>query len=147
MTDKLAIPADEFRRIAAQAVDFLATYYETLAERPVLVPTTSQAIRRKIDERLPSQGADFEELLRTLRDVICEYARHNAHPRFFGYVSSPGTAITAIGSMLAAALNINATCWRSAPSGTDLEHLTIDWLMQMVHYLAVTAGLLTRRRS
>ena len=40
MTDKLAIPADEFRRIAGQAVDFLAAYYETLAERPVLVPTT-----------------------------------------------------------------------------------------------------------
>ena len=84
MSDKLAIPADEFRRIAGHAVDFLAAYYESLAERPVLVPTTSQEIRRKIDERLPAQGADFDELLRTLRDVICEYARHNAHPRFFG---------------------------------------------------------------
>ena len=51
MTDKLAIPADEFRRIAGQAVDFLAAYYETLADRPVLVPTTSQEIRRRIDER------------------------------------------------------------------------------------------------
>src|ERR1039458_4730566 len=106
MPDKLAIPPDEFRRIAAQAVDFLAAYYEALADRPVLVPTTSQAIRRKIDEHLPSQGADFDELLRTLRDVICEYARHNAHPRFFGYVSSPGAAFAAIGSVLTAALNI-----------------------------------------
>ncbi|MGA2197229.1 MAG: pyridoxal-dependent decarboxylase [Bryobacteraceae bacterium] len=143
MSDKLAIPADEFRRIAGQAVDFLAAYYETLAGRPVLVPTTSREIRQKIDERLPPQGADFDELLRTLRDVICEYARHNAHPRFFGYVSSPGTPITAIGSMLAAALNINATCWRSAPTGTDLEHLTIDWLKEMLHYPAEAAGLLT----
>src|ERR1035438_4458487 len=143
MTDKLAIPPDEFRRIAGQAIGFLADYYETLAGRPVLVPTTSQEIRRKIDECLPAQGADFDELLRTLRDVICEYARHNAHPRFFGYVSSPGTAITAIGSMLAAALNINATCWRSAPTGTDVEHLTIDWLKQMLGYPAEAAGLLT----
>ena len=143
MSDKLAIPADEFRRIAGQAVDFLAAYYETLADRPVLVPTTSQEIRRRIDERLPSQGAGFDELLHTLRDVICEYSRHNAHPRFFGYVSSPGTAITAVGSMLAAALNINATCWRSAPSGTDLEHLTIDWLKQMLGYPPEAAGLLT----
>jgi glutamate/tyrosine decarboxylase-like PLP-dependent enzyme len=143
MPDKLAIPADEFRRIAGQAVDFLAAYYETLAYRPVLVPTTSQEIRRKIDERLPPQGADFDELLRTLHEVICEYSRHNAHPRFFGYVSSPGTAITAVGSMLAAALNINATCWRSAPTGTDVEHLTIDWLKQMLGYPAEATGLLT----
>src|ERR1017187_1953886 len=143
MTDKLAIPADEFRRIAGQAVDFLAAYYETLAGRSVLVSTTSQAIRQIIDERLPQYGADFEELLHTFRDVISEFARHNAHPRFFGYVSSPGTAITAVGSMLAAALNINATCWRSAPTGTDLEHLTIDWLKQMLGYPAEAAGLLT----
>jgi glutamate/tyrosine decarboxylase-like PLP-dependent enzyme len=143
MTDKLAIPADEFRRIAGQAVDFLAAYYETLAGRSVLVSTTSQAIRQIIDERLPQYGADFEELLHTFRDVISEFARHNAHPRFFGYVSSPGTAITAVGSMLAAALNINATCWRSAPTGTDLEHLTIDWLKQMLAYPPEAAGLLT----
>jgi glutamate/tyrosine decarboxylase-like PLP-dependent enzyme len=143
MTDKLAIPPEEFRRIAGQAVDFLATYYETLAERPVLVPTTSREIRRRIDEPAPVQGVDFDELLGTLRDVICEYSRHNAHPRFFGYVSSPGSAITAIGSMLTAALNINATAWRSAPSGTDVEHLTIDWLKQMLGYPAEAAGLLT----
>jgi aromatic-L-amino-acid/L-tryptophan decarboxylase len=143
MTDKLNIPPDEFRRIAGQAVDFLANYYETLADRPVLVPTTAQALHQKLDERLPAQGADFEELLRTLRDVISQYARHNGHPRFFGYVSSPGTGITAIGSLLTGALNINATCFRSAPSGTALEHLTIDWLKEMLHYPAGAAGLLT----
>jgi len=143
MTDKLAIPSDELRRIAGQAVDFLAAYYEGLADRPVLVPTTAAAIRQKLDQRLPAQGADFEELLATLRDVISEYARHNAHPRFFGYVSSPGTAITAIGGLLSGALNINATCWRSAPTGTALEHLVIGWLKQMLAYPEEAAGLLT----
>jgi glutamate/tyrosine decarboxylase-like PLP-dependent enzyme len=61
----------------------------------------------------------------------------------FGYVASPGTAITAIGNMIAAAMNINVTAWRSAPSGTDLERLTIDWLKEMLGYPAPAGGLLT----
>jgi glutamate/tyrosine decarboxylase-like PLP-dependent enzyme len=143
MSDKLALPAEEFRAIAAAAVDFLADYYQTVDGRPVLVPTTSREIRALIDEPLPQAGADFAALLDTLRDVICQFARHSAHPRMFGYVSSPGTAVTALGGMLAAALNINVTSWRSAPTGTDLEHLTIDWLKEMLGYPAEAGGLLT----
>lgn len=143
MADKLAPTTEEFRAMAAEAVDFLAAYYESLESRPVVIPTTSRQIRDRLDEPLPQAGADFSTLMDTVGDVISQYSRHNAHPRFFGYVSSPGTAVTALGNMLAAAMNINVTCWRSAPSGTDLEHLTIDWLKEMLGYPASAGGLLT----
>jgi glutamate/tyrosine decarboxylase-like PLP-dependent enzyme len=143
MSDKLALSPEEFRSIAAAAVDFLTDYYQTVEDRPVLIPTTSREIRAAIDEPLPQAGADFAALVDTLRDVICHYSRHSAHPRMFGYVASPGAGITTLGGMLEAALNINVTSWRSAPSGTDLEHLTIDWLKEMLGYPATASGLLT----
>jgi aromatic-L-amino-acid/L-tryptophan decarboxylase len=142
MPDKLALPSQEFRAMADAAVDFLASYFDSLESRPVVVPTTSRAIRERIDEPPPLAGADFSALLDTVRDVICRYNRHSAHPRMFGYVASPGTAVTAIGHMIAAALNINVTAWRSASSGTDLERLTIDWLKEMLGYPATAGGLL-----
>jgi glutamate/tyrosine decarboxylase-like PLP-dependent enzyme len=143
MPDKLAPTSQEFRSMADAAVDFLADYFDRLETRPVLVPTTSRAIRGRIDEPLPMAGADLGALLDTVRNVISEYSRHSGHPRMFGYVASPGTAITAIGNMIAAAMNINVTAWRSAPSGTDLERLTIDWLKEMLGYPAPAGGLLT----
>ena len=142
MPDKLAPSSQEFRSMAAAAVDFLASYFESLESRPVIVPTTSRAIRERIDEPLPSKGADFNALLDTVGNVFCQYSRHSAHPRMFGYVASPGTAVTALGHMLAAAMNINVTAWRSAPSGTDLERLIVDWLKEMLGYPASAGGLL-----
>jgi glutamate/tyrosine decarboxylase-like PLP-dependent enzyme len=142
MPNKLALPSPEFRALAGAAVDLLADYFEGLETRPVVVPTTSRAIRERIDEPLPLAGEDFGALLETVRGVISHYNRHSAHPRMFGYVASPGTAVTAIGSMLAAAMNINVTAWRSAPSATELERLTIDWLKQMLGYPATAGGLL-----
>jgi glutamate/tyrosine decarboxylase-like PLP-dependent enzyme len=142
MQNKLALPPQDFRTIAAAAVDFLTSYFESLDSRPVLVPATSRAIRERIDEPLPLEGADFDTLLDTVRQVIAQYNRHSAHPRMFGYVASPGTPVTAVSHMIAAALNINVTGWRSASSGTDLERLTIDWLKQMLGYPSTAGGLL-----
>ena len=143
MPDKLAIPPDEFRSMGRAALESVASYYETLNTRPVVVPTSSQAIRDQLDEPMPQSGADFDTLLETIDRVIVRYNRHSGHPRFFGYVSSPGTPVTAVGSMLAAAWNTNVTCWRSAPAATEMEHVTINWLKEMLGYPSSAGGLFT----
>lgn len=124
------------------AVEWIAEYCESLPGRKVVQPTSSQALRDALSEPLPQAGSDFESLLDRFANQISDYCRHNGHPRFFGYVSSPGTPVTAIASMLAAALNVNVTCWRSAPAATELEHIVINWLKQMLGYPDAAAGLL-----
>jgi aromatic-L-amino-acid decarboxylase len=142
MSDKLVPAPDEIRALGVAAVDEMAAYFESLATRPVMVPCTSTDLRRRLEEPLPAAGTDFATLLETIRDVISRFSRHNSHPRFFGYVSSPGNPVTALGTMLASALNINVTCWRSGAAATELEHVTIRWLQEMLGYPASASGLL-----
>jgi aromatic-L-amino-acid/L-tryptophan decarboxylase len=142
MPDKLDLSAEETRRMAAAAGEFVASYYASIRERPVLKRTSAAAIRAAICEPMPEEGADFDALLATVRDVILEHGRHSAHPRFLGYVASPGAAIASVGSMIESALNENATSWRSGPAATEVEHLTIDWFKQMLGYPAEAAGVL-----
>jgi aromatic-L-amino-acid decarboxylase len=143
MSDRLSVPPAEIRDMGRAMTDRIAAYYESLAGRPVLVPGTSAEIRRLLEEPLPQTGSEFAPLIESLYDALTRYSRHNAHPRFFGYVSSPGTPVTSIGSMLAAAFNINVTCWRSGPAATELEHVTVNWLKEILGYPAHAAGLLT----
>ena len=89
MPDPLAVPPDQFRDMARAATDRIAAYYDTLAARPILIPTTSQALRDRLAEPLPQEGTDFASLLDQLDATVVRYSRHNAHPRFFGYVASP----------------------------------------------------------
>lgn len=128
--------------MAQTGAAFVSDYYRSLATRPVFVPTTAEAVRALVDEPLPSSGAALPELLDTIRDVVSRYNRHSAHPRLFGYVCSPGAPITAISHMIAAAININVTAWRSAPSGTQMEHLVVNWMKEMLGYPADAAGVL-----
>ena len=133
--------SDQIRKWGVAAADMMANYLGSLKERRLYPTTTSAAIREKLDPALPVEPQEFDNLLAEFREVIVELSRHNAHPRMFGYVQSPGAALAAIADLLASTLNANLTAWRSAPVAVEIERLTIDWIKQLIGYPGDAAGL------
>ncbi len=133
--------ATEMRHYGNAAVEIMANYLESVAERRVYRQTSAGQIREKLDAALPVEGSSFDRLLATFTDTILPASRHNAHPRMFGYVQSPGTAIAGLADLLASTLNANLTAWRSAPAAVELERLTLNWIKQIVGLTATAAGL------
>ena len=134
---------EEVRRWGNAAVETVAGYLGSIRERRLYPQTTSSQIREQLDQTLPDQGTDFETLLDHFRNVVVEWSRHNAHPRMFGYVQAPGTAVAAFADLLASTLNANLTAWRSAPAAVELERLTINWIKEILGYGHDAAGLFT----
>jgi aromatic-L-amino-acid decarboxylase len=123
---------EQIRSWGNAAVELMAEYLGTIRDRPVYPHTSSRQIRERLDSNLPEEPTTFDELLHTFRDTLIELSRHNGHPRMFGYVQAPGTAIAAIADLLASTLNANLTAWRSAPAAVEVERLTIDWIKQII---------------
>lgn len=136
-------PAGPIRDMVMAALEWAAEHQESIRSLPVAPNTSSEKLRAGLAEPLPAHGRDFDTLLDLFRDVIVPGARHNGHPRFFGYVSSPGTAIASVADFLAATLNVNMPAWRSAPAPTELEHLTIDWIKEALSLPGEAGGLFT----
>ena len=132
---------DEIRRMANAAVELMAEYLGTLRDRRLYPRTSSREIRELLDRSLPAEGTGFGQLLDVIRKPLLEFSRHNGHPRMFGYVQAPGTAIAAIADLLASTLNANLTAWRSAPAAVEIERLTIDWIKQIIGFDPKGAGL------
>lgn len=142
MEDKLQLSPDQIRSLGREAVEWVARYYNGLRERRVFEPTTSAELRQALREPLPQEGAGFESLLAAFDSTIARFSRHNGHPRFFGYIASPGVPVAALAALLEATLNVNVTSWRSAPAATEIERLVIEWLKEMIGYPAGAGGLL-----
>src|ERR1051326_151229 len=123
------------------AVELMAQYLGTIRDRRLYPQTSSRDIRQKLDESLPEEPTDFDQLLNVIRMPLIELSRHNGHPRMFGYVQAPGTSIAAIADLLASTLNANLTAWRSAPAAVEMERLTIDWIKQIIGFDKKAAGL------
>src|ERR1041385_4719325 len=133
--------ADEIREWSDSVTQFIIEYLGGLRDRPVYRQTSSREIRSRFDSKLPTQGSNFDSLLKTFRDTVVPFSRQNAHPRMFGYVQSPGTPIGAFADLLASTLNANLTIWRSAPAPVELERVTIDWIRQILGFPADAGGL------
>jgi glutamate/tyrosine decarboxylase-like PLP-dependent enzyme len=134
-------PPDEIRRMANAAVELMAEYLGSIRDRRLYPDTSSREIREQLDRSLPAEATDFEQLLDVIRKTLLEFSRHNGHPRMFGYVQAPGTAIAAIADLFASTLNANLTAWRSAPAAVEIERLTIDWIKQIIGFDSNAAGL------
>ena len=141
MNTGLELGAAEMRALGTAAVEWMVRYYSTLPERRVMPDTTSRHIRALVDEPLPQSGSDAARLLEIVENCIVPLSRQNGHPRFFGYVGSPGTAITSIGDLLASTLNANVTSWRSAPGPAEIERVAVNWIKEILGYPQEAAGL------
>lgn len=139
----LDIRSQEFRAAGHQLIDRIADFFHSLPQRPVTTGESPSAIRAALhaDRSLPSQGADPAELLESAASLLFDHSLFNAHPRFWGYVTSSAAPIGALGELLAATVNPNCGAWLLSPMASEIEAQTIRWIADMLHYPVDCGGL------
>jgi aromatic-L-amino-acid decarboxylase len=123
---------DEYRREARLLADWIADYLRDVESYPVLSPVEPGTVRRALAPSPPASGEPFEAMLDDVNRVLLPATTHWQSPGFMAYFASSGSGPGILGETLAAALNVNAMLWRTAPAATELEQVTLDWLRQMV---------------
>jgi glutamate/tyrosine decarboxylase-like PLP-dependent enzyme len=136
--------ADEFRRAGHSLVDSIATFLESVPERPVTHGESPEQIRSALDAaaHLPHAGSDAAALLHDAARLLYEHSLLNGHPRFFGYITSSPAPIGILADLLAAAVNPNVGAWRLSPMASEIEAQTIRWIAELVGYPTSCGGLL-----
>ena len=117
-------------------------YFDAAATTPIHPQGRTSQIQNQLNEPLPIDGEDAAQVLDDCFDLIVPNCRNNSHPRMFGYVVSPPTFIGAMADAVASTLNQNVTSWRSGPGPTEIEHITLNWIKQMIGYPADSMGVI-----
>ncbi len=138
----LDISEQDFAELSTAATDLVRDYFSHIAERQVFPENYAGKTSQMLDTVLPTDGVPLNQLIEECRSVL-DLNRHNGHPRFFGYVASGATPIGAYSDLIASALNVNVTCWRSGPGATEVERMVIRWLGELIGYDLDAKGLLT----
>jgi aromatic-L-amino-acid decarboxylase len=146
MTQRAALSMDRatFRRLGHGLVDQIADLLESIPQRPVTRHLSPSALRKALDLNgpLPETGTDAATLLEQTTQQLFEHSLANAHPRFFGYITSSPAPIGMLADFLAAAVNANVGAWMLAPAATEIEAQTVRWIAEFIGYPADCGGLL-----
>lgn len=138
----LGLSKAEIDSLSWQVTQLVTEYFGQVSDLPVFPQTSGGPTIAHLESRLPLAGEPLESLLADCREIV-KGIRHNGHPRQFGYVASPATPAGAFADLIASALNVNVTAWRSAPAATELERTVVRWLGSMIGYSEAAHGLLT----
>jgi aromatic-L-amino-acid decarboxylase len=121
---------EEFRRSGHATVDWIANYFNTVAQLPVLARIKPGELFDALPASAPAQGESYDAMLRDFDQLVMPAITQWNHPRFFAYFACTGSAPAVLGEMLAAALNTNGLHWKTSPAVAELEERTLDWLRQ-----------------
>ncbi len=121
---------EEFRAAAHQTVDWIADYLRDIRQYPVQPKVEPGALTALLPKSGPEHGEPIEAILEDFRRLIVPGILHWNHPRAFGYFSVSGSGPGILGEMLAAALNTVHMVWKTGPSATELEQVSLGWLRQ-----------------
>jgi aromatic-L-amino-acid decarboxylase len=122
--------AEDFRRTAHQAVDWIADYLEHARRYPVLPKTKPGELIDALPKSAPELGEPFSAIMRDFEEQILPAVTHWNHPRFMAYFACTGSAPAIVAEMLAAALNTNGIHWQTSPAVSELEQVALGWLRQ-----------------
>lgn len=125
---KLDPSTQDFREAAHKAVDWIVDYFDNIDAHPVLSRVQPGDIEKQFADALSTDGKSYDALLGEFREKILPGITHWNHPSFFAYFSNTGSQAGVLAELLIAAINSNGMLWKTSPSLTELETLSLRWL-------------------
>lgn len=139
----LEMSAAEFREAGHQVVDAVAEFLESLPSRKVGPDLSPREVRARLGgSSLPAEGVSSKTLLEETTRLLFDHSLFNGHPRFWGYITSSGAPLGALGDLIAASVNPNVGAWPLSPMASEIEAQAVRWIAEMLGYPPDAAGLL-----
>ena len=124
--------SDEFRRYGRAMVDWIADYYDRIESFPVLAQVEPGKIRGALPSQPPVQAEPFDVILADVENLILPGITHWQSPNFFAFFPANASGPGILGELLSAGLGVQGMLWATSPACTELETLTLDWLVHML---------------
>jgi aromatic-L-amino-acid/L-tryptophan decarboxylase len=132
--------AQEFRELAHQVVEELASYFEHIEERPLFADAPPTKINALFDEPVPHEALSSTSVMSEIREKLFPYCTHVGHPGYFGLITPTPNLMGILGDFVCSALNQNVGAYSIGPSAVAMERRTVKWLCDIVGYGAGSGG-------
>jgi len=136
------MPVMEFRRFGHEAIEWVSNYLEDPGKHPVLANCRPGELQSRLPAKGPRTGESMDVILRDFEESILPAITHWNHPRFHGYFSISSSGPGILGELLTAALDVNAMLWKSCPAATELEQITVAWILDWLELPAKWFGMI-----
>lgn len=121
-----------FREQGKQMIDWIADYYETVENYPVLSQVKPGNISDQLPMNAPIENESMEQIMADVNSIILPGITHWQSPNFFAYFPANSSGPSVLGDLLSSGLGVQGMLWATSPACTELETRVLDWLADML---------------
>ncbi|BET00445.1 Pyridoxal-dependent decarboxylase conserved domain [Nesidiocoris tenuis] len=136
--------AEEFRKHAKMAIDYIIDYNENIRNRQVLPSVEPGYLHKLIPSTAPAAPEDWSVIIPDIERFIQPGLTHWNSPNFNGFFPAGNSYPSIFGEILSAGLGCVGFNWMLSPACTELEVIVLDWLAKLMglpeHFLAEAPG-------
>ena len=121
---------EEVRELGHRVVDWVADYWSTVDERPVLAQVQPGEVAAALPASLPEKAEPLDAVLADLDRVLVPGLTHWQHPRFFAYFPANSSPAGVLGDLLSSGIGAQGMIWATSPAVTELEQVVLDQLRE-----------------
>ncbi|XP_057438483.1 tyrosine decarboxylase 2 [Lotus japonicus] len=125
--------AEQLREQGHKMVDFIADYYKTIENYPVLSQVEPGYLGKLLPDSAPTYPESLQQVLDDVKEKILPGVTHWQSPNYFAYFPSNSSIAGFLGEMLSAGINIVGFSWITSPAATELETIVLDWLAKALN--------------
>ncbi len=123
---------DEFRQHGRAVIDWIADYWETVADQRIVPSIEPGAIRALLPDVAPEQSESFDAILEDLNRVVAPGLTHWQSPGWFAYFPANVSFPAVLGELVSAGLGQQGMLWQTSPATTEIESHVLDWLVDLM---------------
>jgi aromatic-L-amino-acid decarboxylase len=123
---------ETFREQGKQLIDWIADYYETVENYPVLSQVKPGTISDQLPLNAPTERESIEQIMADVNSIILPGITHWQSPNFFAYFPANASGPSVLGDLLSSGLGVQGMLWATSPACTELETRVLDWLADML---------------
>ena len=133
---------EEFRRAGYAMIDWIASYRESLRERPVMASAMPGEIKAMLPASPPQEGEPIEAILKDFDTLASRGITHWQHPRFAAYFPANSLLAGVVADLASTGLGVVGLTWAASPAVTELEEVMLDWMRQALGLPADFSGVI-----
>jgi aromatic-L-amino-acid decarboxylase len=138
----LTFDPERLREIGHRTIDALVDEMTGRAADPVVRDASAEEMRRRLQEPPPDESRTYEDVLaRVLTDVTPYRGRPDA-PGYLAFIPGFTTWPSAMGDLIASALNLDSCWWAGGAGMAQLELTVLGWFSEWIGYPADASGVL-----
>ena len=131
MTKDLTLTEEQMRDYGYRVVDTLVDHFNTLSQKKPVAQGTREQMDSLFLEEAPKAATSVNEVLDFVVDNVFTNTNLVTHPKSYAFVPGPSNYVSVMADTLATGFNTFSGGWNASPAASELEIVTINWLLKM----------------